>query len=60
MAKSTGFIEFHRQEPGKRSTSERILDFNEIELPLSAEQLNQQAARCMDCGLWLSFAESHS
>ncbi len=51
MAKSTGFIEFQRQEPGRRKIAERIRDFREIERPLSAEALNQQAARCMDCGV---------
>ena len=51
MARSTGFVEYQRQEPGKRARSERVHDFKEFELPLSAEQVHQQAARCMDCGV---------
>lgn len=51
MAKTTGFIEYQRCEPGKRDKAERIHDFLEFELPLPAEQLIQQAARCMDCGV---------
>jgi len=51
MAKTTGFIEYQRCEPGKRDKAERIHDFLEFELPLPAEQLTQQAARCMDCGV---------
>lgn len=51
MAKATGFMEFHRQKPLKRPVEERIKDWKEYELPFSAEDLNRQAARCMDCGV---------
>jgi NAD(P)H-dependent glutamate synthase small subunit len=51
MAKSTGFIEYQRQAPGKRKKKERIHDFREIEIPLTPEALHRQSARCMDCGV---------
>jgi len=44
-------MEFPRQAPSRRTKSERIRDFCEFEIPLSPETLNQQAARCMDCGV---------
>ena len=51
MGKTTGFLEFTRELPGKRSVPERINDFNEFVEKYSAEKLNQQAARCMNCGV---------
>ncbi len=51
MAKTTGFMEFKRQDVGHRPVDERVRDHFEIDLPLSAEQLNRQTARCMDCGI---------
>ncbi len=51
MAKPTGFLEYARYKAKKRSISERIKDYAEIELPIDQEVLNRQAARCMDCGI---------
>ena len=51
MAKPTGFMEYDRKSPEYRPVKERIQDFNEIEISLSDEDLKQQAARCMDCGV---------
>ncbi|MEJ7739930.1 MAG: glutamate synthase subunit beta [Chitinophagaceae bacterium] len=51
MGKSTGFIEFTRELPLKRPTQERIQDYNEFIERYPDEKLNQQAARCMDCGI---------
>ena len=51
MAKTTGFIEYKREEVGHRPIEQRVGDHFEIDLPLSDEQLNRQAARCMDCGI---------
>ncbi len=51
MAKPTGFMDYHREEPSKRKKSQRIHDYREFEQPLLPEKLNQQAARCMDCGV---------
>jgi len=51
MAKPTGFLEFTRELPLKRPPSERVNDYNEFVERYTDEKLNQQAARCMDCGV---------
>lgn len=51
MAKPTGFLEFTRELPQKRPPSERVNDYNEFVERYTDEKLNQQAARCMDCGI---------
>ena len=50
MGKITGFLEFTRELPKKRSPQERVKDYKEFEERYSEEKLNQQSARCMDCG----------
>jgi len=47
----TGFMQFPRVEIGHRPIGERVRDFGEIDLPLLPEEMNRQAARCMDCGI---------
>src|ERR1700712_4431101 len=51
MGKITGFLEFTRELPEKRSTQERLDDYYEFIKRYSDEKLNQQSARCMDCGV---------
>jgi glutamate synthase (NADPH/NADH) small chain len=51
MGKPTGFMEFKRELPKKRPVRERIGDFKEIYLSFPEEKINQQTARCMDCGV---------
>jgi glutamate synthase (NADPH) small chain len=51
MAKTTGFLEFTRELPEKRPVQERINDYKEFVHRFSDEKLNQQSARCMDCGI---------
>ncbi len=51
MGKITGFIEFSREFPEKRPVQERLNDYNEFIQRYSDEKLNQQSARCMDCGV---------
>lgn len=51
MGKPTGFLEFTRELPVKRPVQERVKDFKEYVLPFTEEQLNKQAARCMNCGI---------
>jgi glutamate synthase (NADPH) small chain len=51
MGKPTGFLEFQRELPAKRLPQERVKDYNEFVERYSDEKLNQQAARCMDCGI---------
>src|SRR5437763_15866198 len=50
MGKTTGFLEFTRELPEKKPIQERLKHFNEFVEPYSDEKLNQQAARCMNCG----------
>jgi glutamate synthase (NADPH/NADH) small chain len=51
MGNPTGFKQFARTEVGHRAVHERIKDWHEIDRPLVARVLNEQAARCMDCGI---------
>lgn len=51
MGEIKGFLKYRRQDAGHRPIEERIHDFNELDLPLTPEQIQQQAARCMDCGI---------
>jgi len=51
MGKTTGFLEYTRELPSKRPIQERINDYSEFVLKYTDEKLNQQAARCMDCGV---------
>lgn len=51
MGNVTGFLEYTRELPNKRSAAERINDYNEFVERYSDEKLNQQAGRCMDCGI---------
>lgn len=51
MGKPTGFIEFTREMPVKRAVQERLNDYNEFIDKYAADKLNQQSARCMNCGV---------
>ncbi len=51
MGKPTGFIEFTRELPDKKPVEVRRGHYNEFIERYSDEKLNQQAARCMDCGV---------
>lgn len=51
MGKATGFLEFTRELPAKRDVRERLNDYNEFIERYSDQKLNQQAARCMNCGV---------
>ena len=51
MGKPTGFLEYERKDPPKRPVEERVKDFREVEQLLPVEELEIQAARCMDCGV---------
>ncbi|MEI6515762.1 MAG: glutamate synthase subunit beta [bacterium] len=50
MGKITGFMEYGRRDPGYRPVTERVKDFNPVELRNDANEVKEQAARCMDCG----------
>ena len=51
MGKVTGFLEYERTAPTKQDASERLKHYNEFVDSLKAEDVNKQAARCMDCGV---------
>ncbi len=50
MGEIKGFLRFKRQDIQKRPVELRVKDFSEFELPIAPDQLQTQAARCMDCG----------
>tara|TARA_B100001029_G_C15063973_1_gene461602 strand:- start:5172 stop:6638 length:1467 start_codon:yes stop_codon:yes gene_type:complete len=51
MAKITGFKEFKRKNFKRRGVKERVKDWKEIYFPWTEREVNQQASRCMDCGV---------
>jgi glutamate synthase (NADPH/NADH) small chain len=54
VGKPTGFVEWPRVLPRKRSVAERLRDWREVEAPqglLERDAQRQQAGRCMDCGV---------
>jgi glutamate synthase (NADPH/NADH) small chain len=50
MGEIKGFLRYKRQDIPKRPVELRVKDFGEFELPITPDQLQTQAARCMDCG----------
>ena len=51
MGKPTGFIEFPRQDRSYSAVSDRVVKYKEFTIPLEHHVLQQQGARCMDCGI---------
>ncbi len=51
MGKLTGFLEFTRELPSKRSVEERVNDYKEFVHRYTDEKLNEQSGRCMNCGI---------
>ena len=51
MGKVTGFQEFNRELPERVPAAERIKNYKEFVHLYPDEKLNQQSARCMDCGI---------
>jgi glutamate synthase (NADPH/NADH) small chain len=51
MGKPTGFMEYERELPPDRTPKERIKDWQEFHLHSPENKLQDQAARCMDCGI---------
>lgn len=49
--KITGFKDFVRELPESEPVKKRIKHYKEFTQSYSAEKLNQQSARCMDCGV---------
>ncbi len=51
MGKTTGFLENTRELPTKRKVEDRLGDYKEFVNRYTDETLNQQAGRCMNCGV---------
>ena len=51
MGKPTGFKEFTRELPSKTPVEERKKNYNEFVSLLPEQKLNEQSARCMNCGV---------
>ena len=51
MGKPTGFIEIHRTKPRARPIETRVRDWKEVYLVEADAEMQQQGARCMDCGI---------
>ncbi|HEY9000040.1 MAG TPA: glutamate synthase subunit beta [Mucilaginibacter sp.] len=51
MGKATGFKEYSRELPDKVSPAERVKNYKEFEGLYSEQKLNEQSARCMNCGI---------
>ncbi len=51
MGKPTGFLEIERRERGYEPAEARLKTYNEFLKPLPGQEVEQQAARCMDCGI---------
>ena len=50
MGKTTGFLEYAREDAPHRSPEERVKDWEESHAEIPEEVLRRQGARCMDCG----------
>ncbi|MCP4199105.1 MAG: glutamate synthase subunit beta [Proteobacteria bacterium] len=51
MPNERGFLEIERRDPGYRPTEERLTDYKAVEQMFTDEEVCQQAARCMNCGI---------
>ncbi len=51
MGKITGFLEIPRRDRAYKPVGDRIRHFREFVIPLDDKEVEQQAARCMDCGV---------
>jgi glutamate synthase (NADPH) small chain len=51
MARPTGFLEYTREMPVRRPVIERVNDWFEVYQDFPTDKLQQQATRCMDCGV---------
>jgi glutamate synthase (NADPH) small chain len=51
MGKITGFMEIERRDRPYAPVPERIKFYREFVKPLSEQEVGQQGARCMDCGI---------
>jgi glutamate synthase (NADPH) small chain len=51
MGETTGFLKWSRETPTRRPVALRVRDWREVYEPFDRDVLQQQAGRCMDCGI---------
>jgi len=51
MGEATGFLKWARETPARRPVPVRLRDWKEVYEPFDRAALEQQAGRCMDCGI---------
>ncbi|MEM6684887.1 MAG: glutamate synthase subunit beta [Bacteroidota bacterium] len=51
MGKITGFLEYKRQDEAYKTPIERVKNYKEFTIALQQSKLEEQGARCMDCGI---------
>jgi len=51
MGKTTGFLEYKRQDEAYTKVEDRLKHYKEFTIPLEEKKLKEQGARCMDCGI---------
>lgn len=51
MGKITGFLEYERKVESYKEVEDRLKDYKEFTIPLKKKSLQDQGARCMDCGI---------
>jgi len=51
LSRPTGFLEYTRETPERRPVYERVNDWFEVYQDFPVDKLQQQARRCMDCGV---------
>lgn len=51
MGNPTGFLEIDRDDRRYAPVEERVNHYKEFVIPLPAEKVSEQGARCMDCGI---------
>ena len=51
MGKTTGFLEYKRIDEPYVEVEKRVKNYKEFTIPLEEKKLQNQGARCMDCGI---------
>jgi glutamate synthase (NADPH/NADH) small chain len=51
MGNTTGFLDISRQERTYKPVADRVNHYDEFVIPLTDNEISQQGARCMDCGI---------
>ena len=51
MGKTTGFMEYKRVDESYDAVDKRLKHYKEFTIPVKEKELQNQGARCMDCGI---------